>query len=137
MPEELQEGATDIQPEDAPDKCGIYVYPHNHLYRGIPTTLMGSNKDLRIAAKNLEGKEVVPPKEVSQEGLKGPASLQQKNFVDKEMWDKNSQGDFDMEPYFINMSKSGEVTVDSDGSPFTFEQKPYKSWSEIITEKDV
>lgn len=128
MPEELQEGATDIQPEDEPDKCGIYVYPHNHLFRGIPTTLMGSNKDLRIAAKDLEGKKAVPPKEVSQDGLKGPSSLKEKNFVDKEMWDKNSQGDFEMEPYFINMSTSEDVTVPSPGEPTEFEQEPQLPW---------
>lgn len=131
MPAEAGEGATDVQAESSPDKCGVLVYPHNHLFRSIPMTLMGSNKEMRMKAAALENKEPYAATESKFEPQKGPESTRGKNYVDKKMWEENAAGGETMEPYFINMDSGNEVTVNTTGTPTTQQATPYKTPQEL------
>lgn len=118
----------------APDESCLYIYPHNHIFRNLPLTLVGSNKDVRMAGAQMEGKSPVPPTEPVN-GLKGPPELASKNFNEAEMVDNNhnSQEDITVHPIsFADSSPSPAGTTEST-SKTTFTQSSYKSWKELTS----
>jgi len=117
--------------EAEPDLCGTVIYPHNHVFRGIPLTLEGSNEDVRKKAAAVENQEPLAPSEAKFEIQKGPASTRGKNYVDLNMWKKNAGGGEGIEPYFVNMSPGNEVTVNSTGDPTKQQSTPFKTPREL------
>jgi hypothetical protein len=123
--------------ESEPDKSSVYVYPHNHLFRNLPLTLTGSNKEMRQTSTALENKEPYAASEVKFEPHKGPESTRGKNIVDKGMWEKNAAGGEDMEPYFVNMESGSESTVEGTGEPAEQQATPYKTPQELAVQVTV
>lgn len=72
-----------------PEENAFSMNPHNHLIRMIPMTLVGSNKDLRTAAKATAQQGLVKPSPVSF-SKKGPSDSLSKNFVDSGKANRNA-----------------------------------------------
>lgn len=64
-----------------PDKGTLFIYPHNHVFRNLPLTLVGSNKDVRATGTQMNDMTPVPPGK-PQNGKKGPEGTLEHNYVD-------------------------------------------------------
>lgn len=119
-----------------PDKASLYVYPHNHIFRNLPLTLVGSNKDVRMAGAQMEGKSPVPPSE-PKNGLKGPEELASKNFNESEMIDDNQNAKEKIKVHLISFDEkaSSPAGTTESTSKTTFAQTNYKSWKELTSTK--
>ena len=121
-----------------PDEASLYIYPHNHIFRNLPLTLVGSNKDLRAAGAQMEGKNPVPPSE-PKNGLKGPPSLANKNFNETEAIDDNQNAKEDVKVNLISFNENSPSPAGTEEptDTTTFTQGNYKSWKELTTTKTV
>jgi len=117
--------------ESKPDEEAIFIYPHNHVFRNIPLTLTGSNKEVRTAAAACEGKQPVPPTEVKMDEKKGPNK--DKDFYDKDAWDQNAKSGKQHEGTPLTFKPSDKPTVKDPGEPAEFKQESYIAWKEGTT----
>jgi hypothetical protein len=113
-----------------PDVGSLYIYPHNHLFRNLPLTLTGSNKDVRAAGAAMEGKDPVPPSE-PKNGLKGPPSLANKNFNDTEAVEDNYNCQEKIKVHLVSFDDKAESTpgYEASQSKTSFTQKSNSDWS--------
>lgn len=109
-----------------PDEQSLYVYPHNHLFRNLPLTLTGSNKDVRAAGAAMEGKKPVPPSEVKN-GMKGPPELADANFGDADVIEENQNSKEDIKMKLISFKDQGGNSGTSENQT-TFEQESNSEW---------
>jgi hypothetical protein len=113
-----------------PDPESLHVYPHYHLFRNIPITLTGSNKEVREIGKQMEGKDPVPPKEPKFE-VKGTEAQKNQHFVEPSMLEENFSGEEDRlyKPVsFDEDSPTGDWYQEPDNTT-SFAQSDNSDWS--------
>ena len=109
-----------------PDEQSLFVYPHDHIFRNLPLTLTGSNKDVRVAGAAMEGKQPVPPSEVKN-GVKGPPEFADTHFGNADTIEQNQNSSEKLEMKLVSF-KPKEGGGGSNSNKAEFEQSSYPEW---------
>lgn len=112
---------------EKPDKGTLFIYPHNHVFRNLPLTLVGSNKDVRAAGTQMNDMKPVPPGK-PQNGKKGPEGTLEHNYVDaNSLNEKSYSNDQKLEVKSMDFKPSADANAGDE----THTPQPPIEWSSV------
>jgi hypothetical protein len=109
-----------------PDEKSIFIYPHDHVFRNLPLTLVGSNEGVREAGAQMNDMKPVPPGKIAN-GRKGPESMKTPVVNADSLNSKSFKGDQKLEVKSMTFEKQ----PDADSGDETHERQEPIEWSSV------